>query len=55
MERLMLQPVSSGQGDGVKLCGYVPHVGRFQDIAALSVNHKSALVNVHVWAGCLEV
>ncbi len=55
MERLVLQPVSSGQGDGVILCGYVPHVGRFQDVAALSVNQESALVNVHVRAGRLEV
>lgn len=55
MERLVLQPVSSGQGDGVKLCAYVPHVGRFQDVAALSVNQESALVYVHVWAVCLEV
>lgn len=55
MERPVLQPVSSGQGDGVKLCVYVPHVGRFQDVAALPVHQESALVNIHVTAGCLEV
>lgn len=55
MEQLVLQPDSSCQGDGVKLCPAVPHEGRFQDVAALSVNQESALVYVHVVAGCLEV
>lgn len=51
----MLQPDSSRQGDGVKLCASVPHEGRFQDVAAISVNQESALVYVHVVAPCLEV
>lgn len=55
MERRGLQPVSSGQGDGVELRGRVPHVGRFQDVAALSVDQESALVNIHFFAGGLEV
>lgn len=44
VEGLVLQPVSSRQGDGVKLCVRVPHEGRLQDVAALSVNQESALV-----------
>lgn len=44
MERLVLQPVSSGQGDGVELCALFPHEGRFQDVAAFSINQESALV-----------
>lgn len=55
MERLVLQPVSTSQSDRVKLCGYVSHVGWFQDVAALPVNHESAQVQIHVCAGCLEV
>ena len=55
MERLVLQPVSSGQGDGVKLRVCVSHVGRFEDVAALSVDHESALVQVHIRAAGLEV
>ena len=44
MERLVLQPVSSGQGDGVELSGLFPHEGRLQDVAAFSINQESALV-----------
>lgn len=55
MERLVLQPFSSGQGDGVKLGGRVPHIGRFQDVAALPVDQESTLVHIHVRAVCLEV
>lgn len=44
MERLVLQPVSPGQGDGVELCALFPHEGRFQDVAAFSINQESALV-----------
>lgn len=55
MQGLVLQPVSSGQGDGVKLCGYVPHEGWFQDVAAFAVNQESALVHIHVCTGSLEV
>ena len=51
----MLQPISSGQGDGVEFCGSVPHIGRFQDVAALPVDQESALVHIHVLAGRLEV
>lgn len=55
MEQLVLQPVSSGQSDGVKFCGWVPHVGWFQDVAALPINQESALVHIHVCASCLEI
>lgn len=55
MERLVLQPVSSGQGDGVEICALFPHEGRFQDVAAFSINQESALVKIHILAGCLEV
>lgn len=55
MEQLVLQPDSSRQGDGVKLCPALSHEGWFQDVAALPVNQESALVNVHVVAVCLEV
>lgn len=55
MEQLVLQPDSSRQGDGVKLCPALPHEGRLQDVAALSVNQESALVYVHVVAACLKV
>lgn len=55
MQGLVLQPVSSGQGDGVKLCGYVPHEGWFQDVAAFAINQESALVHIHVCTGGLEV
>lgn len=55
MERLVLQPLSSGQGDGVELCGRVPHIGRFQDVAALPIDEEFALVHIHVRAVRLEV
>lgn len=55
VEPFVLQPVSSGQSDGVKFCGYVPHVGRFQDVAALPIDQESALVEIHVCARCLEI
>lgn len=55
MERLVLQPVSSRQGDGVKVGPRVPHEGRLQDVAALSVDQESALVHVHFRAVRLKV
>lgn len=55
VQRLVLEPLSSGQGDGVKLCGYVPHEGWFQAEAALAVNQESALVHIHVCVVSLEV
>ena len=55
MERLVLQPVSSGQSVGVKPCGSVPHVGWFQDVATFTVHQESALVHIHVRARRLEV
>lgn len=51
----MLEPVSSGQGDGVELGARVPHEGRFQDVTALPVNQEPSLVHVHVGTGRLEV
>lgn len=55
VERLVLEPVSSGQGDGVELGGRVPHEGRFQDVTTLPVDLEPSLVHIHVGAGCLEV
>lgn len=55
MERLVRQPVSSAQDHWIKLCAAVSHVGRFQDVATLSINQESTLIDVHVWAACLEV
>lgn len=55
VESLVLEPVSSGQGDGVELCARVPHEGRFQDVSALPVHLEPSLVYIHVGTGCLEV
>lgn len=44
VERLVLEPVSSGQGDGIELCAGVPHKRRFQDVTALPVDLEHALV-----------
>lgn len=38
VQRLVLQPVSSGQGDGVKIRRRFPHEGRLQDVAALPID-----------------
>lgn len=40
----MLEPVSSGQGDGIELCAGVSHKRRFQDVTALPVDQEPSLV-----------
>lgn len=44
VERLVLEPGSSGQGDGIELRVGVSHEGRLQDVAALPVDLEPALV-----------
>lgn len=55
VESLVLEPVPSGQRDGVELRAGVPQEGRFQDVPALPVDLEPSLVDVHVGAGRLEV
>lgn len=55
MQRLVLQPLSSGQSHRVELGGTVPQEGRFENVAALAVDQESALVYVQLFAYRLEV
>lgn len=55
MKGLLLVPGAFLKGFGVKLGGWVPLELRLEDVAAHPVGQEAALVQVHLFAGCLEV